>query len=127
MDISVKTIEIARNGQDALITADNIRVDILVTFFVMVNRTVEDVKRVAASVGCKAASDPEVLEKLFAAKFSEALTTAARQRDFEDLFDDWFRFRDDVLAMIGKDLHGYSLPEAIIDHLEQTPANLPSP
>src|SRR5262245_28996663 len=33
MDISVKTIELERNGKDGLICKDNIRADIKVTFF----------------------------------------------------------------------------------------------
>jgi len=36
MDISVKTIEIARTGREGLICRDNIRADIKVTFFVRV-------------------------------------------------------------------------------------------
>ena len=45
MDISVKTIDIARTGRDGLICRDNIRADIRITFFVRVNKTVEDVKK----------------------------------------------------------------------------------
>jgi uncharacterized membrane protein YqiK len=37
MDISVKTIEIERRGNEGLICRDNIRADIKVTFFVKVN------------------------------------------------------------------------------------------
>src|SRR5215203_1588322 len=46
MDLSVKTIEVARKGKDGLICADNIRADIKVTFFVRVNKTIDDVLRV---------------------------------------------------------------------------------
>ena len=123
MDISVKTIQLARNGKDGLICADNIRADIIVTFFVKVNRTVEDVKRVAESVGCDRASDQEALEELFTAKFSEALKTVGKQLEFEELYDQRVRFRDDIIAIIGEDLNGYVLEDAAIDYLEQTPAN----
>jgi uncharacterized membrane protein YqiK len=47
MDISVKTIEIDRRGKEGLICKDNIRADIKVTFFVRVNKTTEDVLKVA--------------------------------------------------------------------------------
>ena len=43
MDISVKTIEVDRHGQNGLICADNIRADIKVTFFVKVNKDAKDV------------------------------------------------------------------------------------
>ncbi|MBA3502495.1 MAG: hypothetical protein H0T65_19180, partial [Deltaproteobacteria bacterium] len=75
MDLSVKTIEVARKGKDGLICADNIRADIKVTFFVRVNKTVDDVLRVAQEIGCIRASQQQTLEELFQAKFSEALKT----------------------------------------------------
>ena len=69
MDISVKTIEIDRRGKEGLICKDNIRADIKVTFFVKVNKTSEDVLKVAQQVGCVRASDQKTLEELFQAKF----------------------------------------------------------
>src|SRR5665811_1419195 len=42
MDISVKKVEIAREGKDGLICKDNLRADIRVVFFVRVNQTRED-------------------------------------------------------------------------------------
>ena len=82
MDISVKTIEIDRRGKDGLICQDNIRGDIKVTFFVRVNKTSEDVIKVAQAIGCARASDQKTLEDLFIAKFSEALKTVGKQLDF---------------------------------------------
>ncbi|HEV7708088.1 MAG TPA: SPFH domain-containing protein, partial [Asanoa sp.] len=51
MDISVKTIDIERFGNDGLICQDNIRADIKITFFVRVNKTAEDVVKVAQAIG----------------------------------------------------------------------------
>lgn len=121
MDISVKTIEIDRRGSDGLICRDNIRADIKVTFFVRVNNTAEDVRKVAQTVGCDRASDITKLEELFAAKFSEALKTAGKQLDFVDLYTQRDEFRDRIIAVIGTDLNGYSLEDCAIDYLEQTP------
>src|SRR5688572_24398743 len=67
MDISVKTIEVDRQGVNGLICSDNIRADIKVTFFVRVNKTSEDVLKVAGSVGVIRASDRKTLEELFQA------------------------------------------------------------
>ncbi len=121
MDISVKTMEIDRRGKDGLICMDNIRADIKVTFFVRVNQTSEDVLKVAQSVGCARASDILTLEELFGAKFSEALKTVGKQLDFEDLYNQRERFRDDIIHIIGEHLNGYRLEDAAIDYLEQTP------
>lgn len=125
MDISVKTIEIDRRAKDGLICRDNIRADIKVTFFVRVNKTVEDVVKVAQSIGCARASDPRTLEELFSAKFSEGLKTVGKQLDFVDLYTKRHEFRDAIINLIGRDLNGYVLEDAAIDYLEQTPiANL---
>ncbi|WP_440113179.1 hypothetical protein [Acidovorax sp. BL-A-41-H1] len=121
MDISVKTIEIDRSGDQGLICADNIRADIKVKFFVRVNKTAEDVLRVAQGIGCARASNHEILEDLFSAKFSEALKTVGKSLDFVDLYQARDRFRDKIIEQIGDDLSGYVLEDAAIDYLEQTP------
>ncbi|MGA5423253.1 SPFH domain-containing protein [Streptomyces lavendulocolor] len=121
MDISVKTIDISRTGRDGLICRDNIRADIRISFFVRVNKTVEDVIKVAQAIGTARASDQATLQELFNAKFSEALKTVGKQLDFTDLYTKRDEFRDRIIQVIGTDLNGYSLEDAAIDYLEQTP------
>ncbi len=127
MDLSVKTIDVARRGKDGLICADNIRADIKVTFFVRVNKTVDDVLRVAQSIGCIRASQQQTLEELFAAKFSEALKTVGKKMEFEQLYTQRDVFKDQIISVIGKDLNGYVLDDAAIDYLEQTPIEILDP
>ncbi|MBA3396396.1 MAG: hypothetical protein H0T89_27445 [Deltaproteobacteria bacterium] len=127
MDLSVKTIDVARRGKDGLICADNIRADIKVTFFVRVNKTVDDVLRVAQSIGCIRASQQTTLEELFAAKFSEALKTVGKKMEFEQLYTQRDVFKDQIIQVIGKDLNGYVLDDAAIDYLEQTPIEVLDP
>jgi uncharacterized membrane protein YqiK len=121
MDISVKTIDIERTGQEGLICRDNIRADIRISFFVRVNKTAEDVVKVAQAIGTERASDETTLQALFSAKFSEALKTVGKQLDFVDLYTKRNEFRDQIIRVIGTDLNGYSLEDAAIDYLEQTP------
>ncbi|GAA3082086.1 hypothetical protein GCM10017562_59370 [Streptomyces roseofulvus] len=121
MDISVKTIEISRTGRDGLICRDNIRADIRISFFVRVNKTVEDVIRVAQAIGTARASDQATLQDLFNAKFSEALKSVGKQMDFTDLYTKREELRFRIIELIGIDLNGYSLEDAAIDYLEQTP------
>ncbi|MES9993416.1 MAG: hypothetical protein ABW098_15810 [Candidatus Thiodiazotropha sp.] len=123
MDIDLKTIEIDRRGSDGLICRDNIRADIKVTFFVRVNKTSEDVLKVAQAVGVARASDQLAVEELFSAKFSEALKTVGKRMDFIMLYEERDAFRDDIIKVIGKDLNGYVLEDAAIDYLEQTPVD----
>jgi uncharacterized membrane protein YqiK len=121
MDISVKTIEIDRRGKEGLICQDNIRADINVTFFVRVNKTRDDVLKVAQAIGCVRASDLETLRELFSAKFSEALKTVGKHFDFVDLYTKREEFKDQIIRVIGTDLNGYVLDDCAIDFLEQTP------
>ncbi|MCK5802044.1 MAG: flotillin family protein [Lentisphaeria bacterium] len=121
MDISVKAIEIERTGKNGLICADNIRADIRVTFYVCVNKTQDDVLRVAQSVGCQRASARDTLEELFGAKFSEALKTVGKQMEFINLFTQREGFKEQIIEVIGQDLNGYRLEDVAIDYLEQTP------
>ncbi len=127
MDISLKTIEIERRGADGLICEDNIRADIKVSFYVRVNKESDDVLRVAQSIGCKRASDQQTLETLFVAKFSEALKSAGKQMDFEQLYSERLGFKSKIIEAIGTDLNGYLLDDAAIDYLEQTPLKLLDP
>ncbi len=121
MDISVKTIMIDRRGKEGLICKDNIRGDIKVTFFVRVNKTHDDVLKVAQSIGCARASDPGTIEGLFEAKFAEALKTVGKRLNFEDLYKERDHFKDAIIEVIGKDLNGFVMDDCAIDFLEQTP------
>lgn len=121
MDISVHAMEISRSGKEGLICKDNIRADIKVTFFVHINRTADDVIKVAQSIGTDRASDPATVSKLFDAKFSEALKTVGKQMDFVELYTHREQFRSEIIKVIGEDLSGYKLEDVAIDFLEQTP------
>jgi uncharacterized membrane protein YqiK len=124
MDISIKRVEIAREGKDGLICKDNLRADIRVAFFVRVNQTTDDVLKVAQLLGCQKASDRETLMAFFDAKFSEALKTVGKKFDFVQLYTEREKFKSEILQIIGTDLNGYVLDDAAIDYLEQTDINL---
>jgi flotillin len=121
MDISLKELEISRMGKDGLICKDNIRADIKVAFYVRVNKAVEDVIKVAQTIGVERASQKETLVVIFDAKFSEALKTIGRRFDFVDLYSDRDKFKNEIVNLIGTDLNGYILDDCAIDYLEQTP------
>lgn len=120
MDISLKPLHIRRIGKDGLICQDNIRADIEVAFFVRVNKAVEDVVKVAQTLGCERASHTETLVSIFDSKFSEALKTVGRRFDFIQLYSDRDKFKKEILDIIGTDLNGYILDDCAIDYLEQT-------
>ena len=127
MKISLVTLQVDRRGKDGLICKDNLRADITVAFYLRVNETQDDVLKVAKSISVDRASDPNALDELFNAKFSEALKTVGKQFNFVQLFDERQNFRDRIAQTIGEDLNGYALEDVAIDYLEQTPLDLLDP
>lgn len=127
MDLTLKSFEISREGSEGLICKDNIRADIKTVFFIRVDKTVEEIKEVAQSIGCKRASQLETLRELFDAKFSEALKTVGKQFEFVELYDKRDKFKNEILKVIGTDLNGYRLDDCAIDYLEQTRLELLNP
>jgi uncharacterized membrane protein YqiK len=127
MDISTKRMVLDRRESSGLICRDNIRADIAITFYIRVNESKEDILRVAKQVGCSRASQPETLQELFEAKFSEALKTVGKQLEFEELFTQRDIFRDKIKEVIGQDLSGYTLEDVAIDYLEQTKIEMLDP
>ncbi len=127
MDLTLKSFEIAREGSEGLICRDNIRADIRVAFFIRVDKSSEEIKEVAQSIGARRCSQLETLRELFDAKFSEALKTVGKQFDFVDLYEKREEFKEEILKVIGTDLNGYRLDDAAIDFLEQTPLDLLNP
>lgn len=121
MNISLITLDVDRRGRDGLICKDNLRADITVAFYLRVNETPQDVLRVAKAIGADRASDQDAVDKLFAAKFSEALKTVGKQIDFIQLFENRMAFREKIIQVIGDDLNGYVLEDVAIDYIEQTP------
>lgn len=128
MDLTLKRIEIARDGHDGLVCKDNIRADIKVAFFVRVdNADIANIQEVAQSIGCRRASEQSTLVDLFDAKFSEALKTVGKQFDFVQLYEERDSFKVQIINVIGTDLNGYKLDDCAIDYLEQTPVELLNP
>ncbi len=127
IDISVKRVEIDRQGKNGLICMDNMRADIKVAFFVRVNKTPEDVLKVAQSIGCERASSVQAIIELFDAKFSEGLKTVGRQFQFVELYNSRDKLKEGILKTVGTDLNGFVLDDVAIDYLEQTPLSLLNP
>jgi uncharacterized membrane protein YqiK len=119
IDITVKTVAVHLNGEQALISKDGVRIGIKASFYIRVNQTQEDVLKVARSVGCEQASDPEQVRALFRPKCVEALRTVARILDFNEMQLETDLFRDEVINMIGQDLNGFTLEDAAVEHIDR--------
>ena len=120
IDLRAHSLIVERRGRDGLLCSDDIRADVRARFFIRVNPTSEDVLKVAATVGCARAGDPAVLEELFHGKCVEALKVVTRQLDFESLQRRLEDYKEQVLEVIGRDLGGYVLEDAVIEEVRQT-------
>ncbi len=122
MDIAVKTLPIVLTGKSAPSCSDCVRVDVEAKFYVRVNRTVEDVLKVAQSIGCKATGDEASIRRLFEDKFIEAVCAVVAAHSFDEVTSRRDQIRDAVIKVIGEDLGGYVLEDAAFSRLEMTPA-----
>lgn len=127
MNIRARTFRVERKGKSGLICRDNIRADVVAEFHIRVNKTSDDVLKVAQTLGVARASDQGSLEELFCDKFTEALKTAAKQLDFEELFAKRHEFREQVLQVIGEDLAGFVLEDLVLAEIDQTPIGMLDP
>lgn len=127
IDLAIQPIEVDCRRSVGLVCRDNIRADITLTFYVRVNNTVEDVLKVADSVGATRATDPRVLNDLFVPRFIEALKSVGVHLEFEELCRKRQDFKDEVLAVVGRDLNGYVLDDLAVSHLEMTPLDALDP
>lgn len=72
-DILLKQVLISGEGKNDWTCKDNLRADIKFMFFVLMNPTISDVKKVVQTISCTWTSDTELLNTLFEVKFSEAI------------------------------------------------------
>lgn len=123
MDLKVKQLKLERRGAEGIHCKDGVRVDVEALFFVRVNRSSEDILKVAQSVGCERATDLETLHQLFEARFWEAIKAVIAKVEVEEALRAPSQLRDAVLDHIGVDLNGYTLDDLALDRVSQTPAD----
>lgn len=135
MDITRKTIPIVREGvkgkvgdeYEGLHCKDNIRANVKVNFYLGVNPDLKDIIQVANNFTARGASSIEVLTDHFGPKFSEALKTAIKGFDFEELYTSRIAFRDSVKKLLENDMESFKLYDVVIDKIEQTPLEAHDP
>ena len=128
MDITRKKISVIRSGRkdqegeeyEGLHCKDNIRADLKVDFYIGVNHEEDDIVRVAKLITANGASNLDRLQEHFQPKFSEALKTAVKQFDFEELLTNRRTFRDAVVNVIGSEMDGFKIYDVVIDKVDQT-------
>jgi uncharacterized membrane protein YqiK len=121
--ISLETmkLEVDRKDVDALTTQDRVRIDMKSEFYIRVNKTADDIKTAATSLGSKGIN-PQSIVALVGDKLVSALRTVAAKKDLESLFSDRQGFAEEVQSIVAKDLqaNGLLLESVTISKLDQT-------
>lgn len=124
--VNMKTLglEVARRNDDALITADRLRVDVGVKFFVRVKPNDKDAILTAAqTLGEARLSDPNQLKPMVEDKLVDALRAAAAKMTMDQLHENREQFVQDVTNALTNDLdkNGLELESVSLTAMDQTP------
>jgi uncharacterized membrane protein YqiK len=121
--ISLETmrLNVERRGPHALITKDNLRVDLSAEFYIKVQANADDILQAGRSLGGRSVN-PEAVSELVQEKLVSALRTVAATRDLVDLHSKRDEFASAVQAIVMHDLasNGLTLESVTISALDQT-------
>jgi uncharacterized membrane protein YqiK len=121
--VSLETmkLEVERQGQDALITQDNLRVDVKAEFYIRVSPNKEDILQAARSLGHKSIEAKAVGELVFE-KLVSALRSVAAQKDLAEIHSDRKTFASAVQELVAEELqqNGLLLETVTVSRLDQT-------
>jgi uncharacterized membrane protein YqiK len=122
VNMNTLRLEVSRGEDNALITKDRLRVDVVAEFYVRVQATAESVAAAAQTLGLRTL-EPEQLKALIEGKFVDALRTVAATMTMEDLHEKRGEFIRHVRAAVAEDLtkNGLELEAASLTSLDQTP------
>ena len=124
--VSLETmrLNVVRRGEEALITGDNLRVDIAAEFYIKVQPEMNDILNAARSLGERSVSEGSIRE-LVMEKLISALRTVAATRTLVELHTKRDEFASAVQQIVTADLqeNGLTLESVTISALDQTPVN----
>ena len=121
--VSLETmrLNVERRGPHALITKDNLRVDLSAEFYIKVQATREDILQAARSLGGRNVQ-PDAVSELVQEKLVSALRTVAATKDLVELHAKRDEFASAVQQIVTHDLasNGLTLESVTISSLDQT-------
>lgn len=121
--VSLETmrLNVERRGPHALITKDNLRVDLSAEFYIKVQANEEDILQAARSLGSRNV-EPHAVSELVQEKLVSALRTVAATKDLVELHSKRDEFASSVQQIVTHDLasNGLTLESVTISALDQT-------
>ncbi len=124
VNLSTVQLTVRRNGEDALITRDSLRVDATVDFYVSVEESDDGVAQAARTLGDRT-FDPDKLRELIEGKLVDALRAVAAEQDMMNLHENRQDFVQRVQEIVATDLskNGLQLESVSLTGLDQTPTD----
>ena len=123
-EINMRTnrVEVRRAGANSLITADRIRVDVDLEFYVRVQPTTDGVATAAQAIGARALN-PEGIRNLLEGRFIDALQAVAAAQTMDALHERRGEFVRQVAEQLQQNLgqNGMLLDSVSLTRLDQAP------
>ncbi|MBV1934152.1 MAG: flotillin family protein, partial [Parvibaculaceae bacterium] len=121
--VNMNTLRLLVNRADdqALITKDRMRVDVIAEFYVRVQPTMESIANAAQTLGSRTLR-PDELKELMEGKFVDALRSVAAEMSMEELHEQRVDFVQKVQQVVSEDLlkNGLELETVSLTGLDQT-------
>jgi len=121
VNMNTMRLEVRRADDQALITRDRMRVDVLAEFYTRVQPTVESIANAAQTLGQRTMY-PDSLRELVEGKFVDALRAVAAEMAMEELHEQRVDFVQKVQLAVSEDLlkNGLELETVSLTGLDQT-------
>lgn len=121
VNMNTLRLEVRRADDQALITRDRMRVDVMAEFYVRVKPTAESIATTAQTLGQKTMS-PNELKNLVEGKFVDSLRAVAAEMAMEELHEKRVDFVQKVQQVVSEDLfkNGLELETVSLTGLDQT-------
>lgn len=121
--VNMNTLRLAveRNNEQALITKDRMRVDVIAEFYVRVQPSADAISSAAQTLGLRT-MQPEQLKELIEGKFVDALRSVAAELTMTELHEQRTHFVQKVQQVSSEDLlkNGLELESVSLTGLDQT-------
>ena len=121
VNMNTLRLEVRRDNDQALITRDRMRVDVVAEFYVRAQPTEESIAAAAQTLG-KRTMQPDQLKELVEGKFVDALRSGAAEMTMEELHEKRTDFVQKVQMAVTEDLlkNGLELESVSLTGLDQT-------
>ncbi len=121
VNMNTLRLEVRRSNEQALITRDRMRVDVLAEFYVRVKPTQESIANAAQTLGTRT-MHPQELKELVEGKFVDALRAVAAEMAMTELHEKRVDFVQKVQQVVSEDLlkNGLELESVSLTGLDQT-------